>query len=411
VAERAAANRLKSLLRLLRESSVEVNTKRLIVKKTLLDYRNAAGSLALKGAITVHGLHLNANSRNSHQMFRPEAVDFNFTDVKFNASNSAYHIRVGGARMQSRSATLSLTNVFIIPRYGKYEFSRRLGYQADRIEGGIDRVIITHPDWNHLANKGVYAASVKIEGYNIHVFRDRRLPLRPDVQPLPMDCLKKMAFTVKIKELKMANGEVSYEEFPKNGTQTGILRIERFALAIAPFTNRAALVNNRCLVLTTAGAIMGSGNVYATMFMPFDNDKYFIKGAINNLDLTMLNSSSENLGKIRIKSGLLDSLGFEFGFDHVKSSGKIVGIYHRLIIQPLKRKGFEQGEKKIAKFQSFMLRHLVIPLNKGRSMPQSNRTGTIAYNRDSTRMVSYYLLQSLLTGIKSSFKLGFLLPK
>ncbi|HET6996296.1 MAG TPA: hypothetical protein VFI06_14985, partial [Chitinophagaceae bacterium] len=131
-------------------------------------------------------------------------------------------------------------------------------------------------------------------------------------------------------------------------------------------------------------------------------------GEIDNLDLTQLNSSSENLGKIRIKSGLLDFLSFDFVMTNERSTGKIVGAYHQLIIQQLKK---HTDKKNVADFASFMLRHLIIPLNKDRSLPEKKRTGNVDYMRDPTRFVSHYFLQSLLMGVKKSFTLGFLLPK
>jgi len=133
-----------------------------------------------------------------------------------------------------------------------------------------------------------------------------------------------------------------------------------------------------------------------------------IKGAIEKLELTKLNSSSENLGKVRIKSGFLDFLSFDFTMTEQRSTGKIIGAYHHLIIQQLKK---HTGEKNVADFASFALRHAIIPLNKDASLPERKRTGKVDYQRDPTRMVSYYFLQSLLTGVKKSFTLGFLLPK
>jgi hypothetical protein len=68
-------------------------------------------------------------------------------------------------------------------------------------------------------------------------------------------------------------------------------------------------------------------------------------------------------------------------------------------------------KKNVARFSSFMLTHLVIPLNKDKSLPEKKRTGKVNYVRDPTRFVAHYFLQSLLMGIKKSFALGFLLPK
>jgi hypothetical protein len=57
------------------------------------------------------------------------------------------------------------------------------------------------------------------------------------------------------------------------------------------------------------------------------------------------------------------------------------------------------------------MRHVIVPKNKDKSLPEKKRTGKVDFTRDPTRFVSNYLLQSLLTGIKSSFTFGFLIPK
>ena len=89
-----------------------------------------------------------------------------------------------------------------------------------------------------------------------------------------------------------------------------------------------------------------------------------------------------------------------------RSTGKIIGVYHHLIIQQLKK---HTEEKNVADFASFVLRHAIIPLDKDASLPENKRTGLVNYQRDPTRMVTHYYLQSLLMGVKKSFALGFLL--
>lgn len=91
-----------------------------------------------------------------------------------------------------------------------------------------------------------------------------------------------------------------------------------------------------------------------------------------------------------------------------KATGQIIGEYHDLVIDKLTSK---QEEKKIAKVPSFFLKYLIIPKNKDKSMDVSRRTGKISYNCDPTCFMSYYFLKALLSGIRSSFALGFFLPK
>ena len=83
----------------------------------------------------------------------------------------------------------------------------------------------------------------------------------------------------------------------------------------------------------------------------------------------------------------------------------IVGEYHDLVIDKLKDDGIT-----VAKLPSFALRNIIIPKNKDKSLEVQKRTGKIDYDRDPTRLVTFYLLKALLSGIRASFDFGFLLP-
>ncbi|HZE84094.1 MAG TPA: hypothetical protein VE035_07280, partial [Puia sp.] len=155
------------------------------------------------------------------------------------------------------------------------------------------------------------------------------------------------------------------------------------------------------------GSLMGSGTVTATTRLPLrKGEPYLVEGAFHELDVTTLNSSAENLGRIHLKSGILNKLAFQFDMGAEKATGKVVGEYHQLVVEKLKG----GDDKKVAKLKSFALREFIIPFNKDASLPESQRTGKVDYTRDRSRNFSFYLLHSLLVGVKSSFKLGFLLP-
>jgi len=287
---------------------------------------------------------------------------------------------------------------------------RKLGHQADWMAANISSIKITKLKFQGLFQKKLFAEKMSIGKSRVYVFRDRRLERQQKILPLPVEYMATLPINIRIKTCTLATSTIEYEEYPRSGFgQTGILKITNASVTISPLINHPAASDPSYIVMNAAGSIMGSGTVRGVIMMPLQKNKpYHIKGAIERLQLTTLNSSSENLGKLSIKSGFLDFLSFDFTMTEQRSTGKIVGAYHHLIIQQLKK---HTDEKNVADFASFMLRHLIIPLNKDRSLPERKRTGLVNYTRDPTRFVSYYFLQSLLTGVKKSFTLGFLLPK
>jgi hypothetical protein len=333
----------------------------------------------------------------------------NISGLHYSGNN--YHAaEIRNIEIDSKKERIQINEVNIIPRLGKYEFQKKLDHQADWTQAHISRIEIRRPDFDKLLHQKLFADNISIGESKVYIFRDRRLPRSQKNIPLPVDIIKTFPVDIRIHSCELATSAVAYEEFPKSGYgNTGILKIEKVSLSLSPLINNPLPSDPAYMTMNVEGSIMGSGTAHAIVMMPLQKNKpYYIKGAIEKLELTRLNSSSENLGKIRIKSGFLDFLSFDFTMTEQRSTGKIIGAYHRLIIQQLKK---HTEEKNVADFASFALRHAIIPLNKDASLPERKRTGKVDYQRDPTRMVSYYFLQSLLMGVKKSFTLGFLLPK
>lgn len=337
------------------------------------------------------------------------SVHGNISGLHYSGNN--YHTaEIKSIEIDSKKERIQINEVNIIPGLGKYEFQKKLGHQADWVQAHISRIEIRRPDFDQLLQQKLFADKISMGESRIYIFRDRRLPRSQKNIPLPVDIIKNFPVDIRIHSCELASSAVAYEEYPKEGYgMTGILKIEKLKLSLSPFITHPLPADPAYITMNVEGSIMSSGTSHAMVMMPLQKNKpYRVKGAIENLELTQLNSSSENLGKIRIKSGFLDFLSFDFTMTEQRSTGKIIGAYHHLIIQQLKK---HTEEKNVADFASFALRHAIIPLNKDASLPERKRTGEVDYQRDPTRMVSYYFLQSLLMGVKKSFTLGFLLPK
>jgi hypothetical protein len=376
-------------------------------KDLSLSYKDNTGECHFKADIRLNDADIDPSFNINKTQFgslRGEISGFHYL-------GSDYHkVEIKKIEVDSKKELVQADDINITPQIGKYELGKKLGHQADWMQASISQIEITKPDFNKLLHQKLFADRIKIGESKAYIFRDRRL-LRPQKNiPLPADIIKTIPVDLRIKTCELATSTVVYEEYPRSGYgKTGILRIEKVNLSLSPLINHPTSSDPAYMTMNVKGSIMGSGTAHGVIMMPLQkNTPYHIKGAIERLELTSLNSSSENLGKIRIKSGFLDFLSFDFTMTEQRSTGKIIGAYHHLIIQQLKK---HTDEKNVADFASFALRHAIIPLDKDASLPERKRTGKVNYQRDPTRMVSYYFLQSLLTGVKKSFTLGFLLPK
>jgi hypothetical protein len=308
----------------------------------------------------------------------------------------------------SKQQVVRMDAVKLVPRYGKFEFSRKLRHQADRMEGTIARINLLKVNVDQLLHKRLRADKLVVNGAHFSIFRDRRLPRPLEKQPMLNGYLKKIPYEVRIRSVELNHSSVRYEEFPEDGTESGILKIGKIQLTASPVLNHPSPNDPGYLQMHVRGLLMDAGMIQAHIRVPFTKDTSYIRGSIRNLDLPKLNSSAENLGRFHIESGLLNELDFHFAATRRRAEGAVTGVYHNLVIDKLKSK---KGVKEKAKVPSFFLRHLIIPKNKDKSMNVARRSGKISYARDSTRRVSYYYVKALLSGVRSSFALGFFLPK
>jgi hypothetical protein len=346
--------------------------------------------------------------RGQNKSFPFDHIDARFTDIHYSIPGAMHEFRAADLTLDSRNKMLRLDSVQIIPDYGKFEFAKKRGYQTDRFDISISTIECPGTEILKIFDEQFIADRVLIQGVHAHIFRDRRIPMKKELRYLPIDELKEIPFGLDVKKLSISEANIGYEEFPKEGPASATLKIENLRMAIYPLINHPSPAHDH-LDLDMDGSIMGAGSVHAHMWWPFAKDKnYQVRGEFTGMDLVSLNPPAENLGGFHIESGLLDHLYFEFSMSPEKAGGKIVGEYHNLVIDKLKKSS--SGARKIDRFKSFALRHFIIPRNKDKSVAVSRRTGKVDYHRDPNRYFSNYLLHSLLSGIKSSFALGFLLP-
>jgi hypothetical protein len=316
--------------------------------------------------------------------------------------------RLQHLELDSRKRLLRLDSLQITPNMDREEIGRIRGHQVDVVKATSEGIDVKNLDVMALLQHQLIADEISIGRSELHVFRDRRLPLEPGEKALPMEGLKSMPLSLRVGRLKMGMTTFAYEEFPQKGNQTGMLTIYRMRTTLATLINKPVHGDPAYITMTSQGSLMNSGSVTAMTKMPLQKgDPYIVEGAFHELDVTKLNNPAENLGGLHLESGMLNSLAFWFEMNDEIATGHIVGEYHDLVVDKLKG---NSDDKKVDKMKSFALKKFIIPKDKDKSLPVSKRTGKVDYKRDKERYFSYYLLHSLLVGVKSSFSLGFLLP-
>jgi hypothetical protein len=374
---------------------------------TVTAHKGEKNSMSLEGSLELDSVHI-ANPGGPGDTVQIGGIRFLVKTMRYRVPDADEAVHVSNLELDSKKRLLRLDTLRIIPTMAQEEIGRAKGQQVDVIEATSEGIAIEGLDVMSLMQHRLTADVISVRHNSIHVFRDRRLPLEPGEKAMPMESLKTLSMTLRVKQVKIGSTFFAYEEFPKIGDKTGTMKIYRLTGLMEPLINKPVEGDPAYITLTTEGSLMNSGTVSATTKMPLrKGDPYKVDGAFHELDVTKLNDPAENLGKLHLESGILNSLVFQFEMTNEKATGKIVGEYHNLIVDKLKENSIDV---KVDKMKSFALKKFIIPRDKDKSLPEKDRTGKVENKRVPERYFSYYLLHSLLVGVKSSFKLGFLLP-
>lgn len=321
------------------------------------------------------------------------------TKIRINEKEGMYRTNVSQLYANSDDHNIIIDSISILPRYSKYRFSRNVGRQIDRFTASIPKISITGLTYDQVKDTLFTASGFEIVSARLHVFRDKRLPfIKKKNTPLPMAMIRTFPFGMAIDSLKIIDANITYEEFPEKGFQTGQLRFEGLNATLDHISNRDYYSNYKQATLITSARIMGKGRIKAEFSLPYGEQQiYNAKGTISNLALHRLNPILESLAFISVESGTLNQLNFNFDYNDLKSRGSILINYENLKIAGLTK----EKESTTNEFKSWIL-NTVLRKDKDKSVSREKRTGTIDFDRDRKRAIFNLWVKSLFSGLKSS---------
>ncbi len=310
-----------------------------------------------------------------------------------------YSIEIAKVQANSTLGELTVDSLQLIPKYSKFKFAKVAGKQIDRINTFISKIQVNGLQYAGIRDSSFVASSVKISGGEVHSFRDKREPFRETkVKPLPIAALNDIPYGVVIDTIQIDQSKVAYEEFSPEGFESGTIVFDDLTALLTNISNRKNSRKTKHATLKANAKLMGQAEIDATFELPYDEgENYFAKGTIGKMSLDHLNPPLQNLAFVRIQSGTLEGLTFQFNYNDKISSGKVTINYNDLKIDGLKKE-----KSTVINDLKTLLINTVIKNDKDKEVPLEKRTGTVDFERDRKRQIFNFWWKSLFSGIKSS---------
>jgi hypothetical protein len=355
-------------------------------------------------------------------------VDYSFVNMTLDSTDillpkSQYLLSVQKSTLSLTERTLSLDSIHIIPQYSKLEFGKELGYEMDRFEGVIPFVKMTKFDFTFQDTLALRAEKASTQFF-LKAFRDRRLPDNKTYKNLPMEALHQLRLGLQLDTVTIVKSYVSYEEMSKeapNGFTTFFDNLEGMLIGVDNINPR----ESGKTLLHAKSNIMGQGSIELVCVMPWKkNANYSAHGVVRNLSMTKFNDALEPIANIKVESGRLNDLSFNFYFNNLRSDGEIRMEYKDLklvslrddkeieeIIRKNKWSKKDRDDYKVNPFKSFLLNTFIIKRNLDEDDPEEIKTGTVLFYRNTSKSIFNYLWKSVFSGIKNAYNLDKLQAK
>jgi hypothetical protein len=300
--------------------------------------------------------------------------------------------------INTRAQKISIDSALLIPNYGKYEFAHQVGEQAARMSLTIPQLTIGGLKFDQLQDSAFSASKIVVKSAELLSFKDKRVPfLRKKNIPLPMEPFLRLPFLINIDSILVQDSRISVEEFPEDGNTTGTVTFEKIEATLLHLNNRIGEPDVKTARLNATALLMGSGSIEASFDFPLDGSPlYTARGSIQQMPFQKLNPVLGPLAHLRVESGHLNKLAFQFKYNEYSSNGSLTIDYVNLQLMSLDR-----NHRATDGFKTFLMNALVRK-DQGRSRSSVMETSVIDIERDRKRYIFHVWLRSILGGLKSN---------
>ena len=388
---------------------IAINIQRIRLNDGKLTVNNQVKSPAEKFEIPslnleIKNIIVDSVHRGLKRIFNADDIAITLRGISVKTKNGMYTITPGEIGLSTQKSSFWINDLAVKPNYSNHEFSRKLGYQMDRMNITVKKIAVKKINLRQLIiNHKFIAGLITVDGLNLDDFRDKRVPMRPDFKPpLPQQALLNSKMYLKIDYVKLTDGKVRYSE--QVGNEPGFIFFDKMEGSIANITNDTILVKRRTVMKVNASMyLMGKGLLNAKLNIPLGekSDAFTFSGTLSNLDMKEINPMVTRLAPAEITSGTIKKMVFaDVKADNVKSIGRLSLYYNNLTIKMIKTEKDNTWEKIKKGVVTFAANTYV--RNDNPSANGQLTEGIIYFERDPHKSIFNFLWKSVFSGIKST---------
>ncbi len=313
-------------------------------------------------------------------------------------SDDRYRFSLAGLNFTRKNERLTLSSLRLIPVGGYDQFMRASPYEVDMVDLEIRDFTAYGINPAAFEQDSVIKADSLVFGYfDIHVAKNKQLPEKPYRKDMKLlnEIIQDMEYGLEFELISISNAHIRYSEQDTDGVRPGTVSFMNSTFRIREVNSRS----RSPAVLTAVTYLQNHAELTTELRFTLDDELFRMAGTgeLNSFDLTQLNSIFKDLEGIKIESGNIHELTFDFEISGDISTGRMHLLYDNLKLGFVDKDDYSQDLTMSAR--RFFTDHFVL---RSENIPDENgtaRKGEIDHEREPGDAFSNYLWQTLRSGI------------
>ena len=386
-----------------------ISIREVFLDQGKIDFVDCSGDSVLRYgvpscSVVIKNILVDSVHSGMRRLFNSDDIAVKLNGISLKTPNGMNRLSFAEIGLSTGNNEIYIRGFHLEPLFNTHDYTRKLGYQTDRLDILIPLLRLHRSDLRSLILGGkMVAGQLEIMGMVLNDFRDKRIPPRPGYKPpMPQDGLRKLKNYLRIDTVILRDGKATYAE--QVGSEPGIIFFDKMNGTLTGLTNDSVLLHAGLISELKATAwLMGKGKMDATMRIKFGDlrNAFTFSALIGPIDLREINPMLSKLLPAEVKSGKIKRLVVpEFRANDDVAAGKLLFYYNDLSINLLNQKETAWSKVKTGVI-NFVANDIVVN-NDNPTSTGKMKTGVIYFQRDKSKGIINFIWKSMLSGLKST---------
>lgn len=340
-----------------------------------------------------------ASSGYSTSAFNFERIKLFAEKGKLKVRNGLFYLSFDKLNFDTKNPALTVSSAKFASPYSRYEIGEQRGVETNWYNINIDSIQLNQIEISKLLqDTALVIGQTNIKNIEADIFRDKHLPFpekKPDTK-LPSVLVQSIPIGFHNDSLIIQNANIKYEERGKNSEEAGTVSFNSLYAKFLNVSNIDSL-KTAPMTLSANAEVMGAATLNAdfTFTAPGASEPSTVTGTLEPAKFSIFNPMLTPYVGVKIQSGQINQLAFNFGYNNDRSNGDVIFQYENLDFVMLNKKN---NSKKLV--FTFLANTFVIQ-DENVEGQDDYRKGEILYERDKKKAIFNFWWKSILNGLKS----------